>query len=202
MNQKIGVISAIINVCAVASFALCMLFGFTAGAYLSSMFIAFSFVPMICAFAERGEPETRAAGYTAIAFTGAYATLILLVYFTQLTTVRLESLSEYARGLLDYQAFGLFFNLNLLGYSLMALATFFAGLTIRAETKSDRALKCLLLLHGIFAVTSLVIPMLGVFRTMEGADWVGTLVLLIWCAYFIPVGVLAFQYFKRADVEG
>jgi len=199
MNKKVGIGSAVINICAVIGFALSMLFGFLLGAYLSSMFIAFSFVPMICALAARGKPETKVAGYAAMAFAGMYATFILLIYFTQVTTVRLENLNEQARDLLDYAAFGLFFNLNLLGYGLMALATFFAGLTIVAKTKLERILKCLLMIHGIFAVSGLIVPMLGVFRTLEGADWVGALVLLFWCAYFIPVGVLTFGYLKKID---
>ena len=197
MNKKIGTRSAVINICAVAGFALCMLLGFTFGAYLSSMFIAFSFVPMICAIAERGKPETKVSGYTAMIFAGVYAAFILIVYFAQVTTVRLESLTEQARVLLDYSAFGLFFNLNLLGYGLMALATFFAGITITVKTKADKALKYLLMIHGIFAVSGLIVPLLGVFLTMQGADWVGTLLLAFWCAYFIPVGVLAFAYLKR-----
>ena len=197
MNYKIGIISTTVNVCAVIGFALCMLFDFLFGAYLSSMFIAFSFVPMICALCDRAKAESKVAGYAAMLFAGVYATFISLIYFTQLTTVRLETLSEEARIILDYQAFGLFFALNLLGYGMMALSTFFIGLTIEAKSKADKALKFLLMLHGIFAVSGLIVPMLNIFATIDGADWIGTLLLMFWCAYFAPVGVLTLNYLKR-----
>lgn len=201
MNRKLGIVSAILNICAVAAFAVCMPLGSLFGDYLSSMLIAFSFVPLICAFAAYGKPETKALGYAAMAFAAMYAVVTLLVYFTQVTTVRLESLTEQAAALIDYETFGLFFNYDLLGYCLMALSTFFIGLTIEASTKSDRALKWLLLLHGIFAVSCFIMPMLGVFSSdMQGAEWIGTAVLEFWCVYFIPVGVLSFVYFKKANL--
>ena len=130
-------------------------------------------------------------------FAGVYATFISLVYFAQLTTVRLESLSEETRMILDYQAFGLFFALNLLGYGMMALSTFFAGITIAIQSKTDKALKFLLMLHGIFAVSGLLIPMLNIFATIDGGYWIGTLVLMVWCAYFAPVGILTLKYLKK-----
>ena len=210
MNRRIGMISSICNVCAVTGFALCLLFGFLFGNYVASMFIAFSFVPMICALTVAGGCEKRAtenatggcekkaAGNTAMVFAGMYAVVILIVYFTQVTTVRLETLNEQAVSLIDYTTFGLFFNLDLLGYCLMAISTFFAGLTIRTKTKSDKALKVLLLVHGIFAISCFIIPMLGVFSDdMQGADFIGTAILLFWCAYFIPVGILSFLYFRK-----
>lgn len=48
MNKKIGVYSSIVNLISVICFALSMLFSFNYGSYFSSMFIAFSFVPMMC----------------------------------------------------------------------------------------------------------------------------------------------------------
>ena len=114
MDNKVGVVSSIINVCAVVAFALCMPFGFMFGNYLSSMFIAFSFVVMMCAFASSGDSGTKATGYTSMLFAGMYAVVILLVYFAQLTTVRLEALSGQAAALLDYRLFGLFYKSRLL----------------------------------------------------------------------------------------
>lgn len=197
MNRKIGMVSAAVNLLAVAAFALCMPFGFMIGNYLSSMFIAFSFVPLICALVAYGKPEASAAGYAAMAFAAMYGTVILLVYFAQVTTVRLETLDAQAASLLDFQRFGLFFHYDLLGYCFMALATFFAGLTLEPRSKLDKALRNLLLIHGIFAISCFLLPMLDVFGPdMQGAEWIGTLVLEFWCLYFMPVGVLAFLHFK------
>lgn len=92
-----------------------------------------------------------------------YVTIIPLVYFVQLTTLRLEELTQQAVTLLDFQQFGLFFNYDLLGYGLMALATFFPGLTIEVESRMEKWLKGLLLVHGIFFISCLIMPMFGVF---------------------------------------
>ena len=197
MNQKVGMASSILNVCAVIGFALCMLIGTSFGSYLVSMFIAFSFVPMVCAFALYSPAEKKAAGYAAMIFSGTYAVFVLMVYFAQVTAVRLDHLNEQASQILDYQKFGLFFSYDLLGYGLMALATFFVGLTIEPKRKADKWLKWLLLLHGIFFIGCFLMPILGIFnQNMNGSAWVGTAVLTFWCVYFIPVGLLSFVHFK------
>ena len=200
MNRKIGMYCSIVNVCSVVVFALCMLIGFDFGSYFSSMFIALSFVPMICAFNYYSLKENKIAGYTAMAFAVMYAVIILLVYFAQLTAVRNDGLSEQALQIIDYQNYGLFFSYDLLGYGMMALSTFFAGLTITSENKRDKWLKRLLIIHGVFFITCLIIPMLGMFSSdMQGVDWIGKAVLLFWCAYFTPVGLLSFYHFKNKD---
>ena len=152
MNKKIGMYSSVINICSVAAFAICMLVGFDFGNYLVCMFIAFSFVPMMCAFNQYSSQERKVAGYASMIFAGVYAVIILLVYFAQVTAVRNDGLGEQALQIIDYQKFGLFFSFDLLGYGLMALSTFFAGLTIEVKSKSDKWLKRLLIIHGVFFV--------------------------------------------------
>ena len=51
-------------------------------------------------------------------------------------------------------------------------------------------------LSSMFIAFSFV-PMLGVFSP-AGDLLIGTILLLIWCAYFIPVGILSYGFFKRA----
>jgi len=94
MNKKIGVYGSVVNFIAVICFAISMLFGFDYGSYLSSMFIAFSFVLMMCGYAYFAEKGAKLAGYVSVAFSAIYAVIILLVYFTQLTTVRLNELTQ------------------------------------------------------------------------------------------------------------
>lgn len=199
MNKKVGMFSAVLTLIAVLGFAVSMIAGSSYGSYFSSLFIAWGFVPMICAFAALGKKEAKAAGYAAIAFASVYTVLICIVYFAQLTTVRLSQLNDQASAILDYSYLGsLFFNYDLLGYAFMALATFFIGLTIQAKSKSTKWLKALLLIHGIFAVFCVLIPMLGIFEAdMAGGDMIGVIVLEFWCAYFSPVCILAYKYFKK-----
>lgn len=196
MNGKIGMYSSAVNLFSVIGFAVSMLVGFNEGSYFFSMFIAFSFIPMMCAYAFFSEKGRKLAGYTGMAFSAVYAAIILLVYFAQLTTVRMSALTDQAKTLLDFQKMGLMFNYDLLGYALMSLATFFAGLTVSADSKADKWLKYLLMLHGIFFVSCLIFPMLGLFKA-DSPEWIGTAVLEIWCLYFCSVSVLSYRHFSK-----
>ena len=109
--------------------------------------------------------------------------------------MRLAGLTEKARELLDFQQMGLFFSLDLLGYALMSLATFFAGLTVEPKDKPSKWLRALLMIHGVFFISCLIMPMLGVFQA-DSPAWIGVAVLEFWCAYFCPVAALAHHYFR------
>jgi len=195
--------AAVITLLAVLAFALSMILPNDFLSYLSSMFIAWGFVPLICAFAAFGDNESKAAGYMAIAFSAVYTVFVMLVYFAQLTTVRLSGLSQPVAQIFDYKAMGLFFNYDLLGYAFMALATFFIAWTIKAQTIGDKWLKGLLLGHGVFAVTCTIMPILGVFApvttggSQSSSAQMGVIVLEFWCAYFVPVCILAYRHFGR-----
>lgn len=196
MNKKIGMYGSVVNFIAVICFAMSMLFDFDYGSYFSSMFIAFSFVLMMCGYAYFADKESKLAGYVSVAFSVIYTVIILLVYFAQLTTVRLNELTQQAAVLLDFQQCGLMFNYDLLGYAAMSVATFFAGLTITPITKADRWLKHLLMIHGVFFISCLIAPILGLFKANSPA-WVGVAVLEFWCLYFLPISTLSFLHFSN-----
>jgi hypothetical protein len=165
------------------------------------MFIAWGFVPMICALASRCEKDKAAFGLPRSPLPPSSALLIMLVYFAQLRRpVRLDGLSGEDLRILDYKNFGLFFSYDLLGYAFMALATFFIAFAIAPRGGADKALRALLMIHGLFAVSCVLLPMLGLFSPdMAGGDLIGILVLEFWCVYFIPVCVLSYLHFRRAD---
>lgn len=200
MNRKIGICGAVVNFAAVICFALSMLFGFDFGSYFSSMFIALGFVSMMCGYAYFAEKEAKLAGYVSVAFSAIYAAIILLVYFAQLTTVRLNELTPQAALLLDFQQCGLLFNYDLLGYAIMSLAAFFAGLTVVPRTKADKWLKYLLMVHGVFFVSCLFFPMMGLIKA-DSPTWIGVAVLEFWCLYFCPVSILSCVHFHLAPQE-
>ncbi len=195
MNKKIGVYGAVVNFIAVVCFALSMLFGFDYGSYFSSMFIAFSFVLMMCGYAYFAKKEEKLAGYVSVAFSAVYTAIILLVYFAQLTTVRLNDLTQQAAVLLDFQQCGLLFNYDLLGYAVMSLATFFAGLTVKPRTKIEKWLKYLLMIHGVFFISCLIFPMTGLCKA-DSPSWTGVAVLEFWCLYFCPISILSYFHFS------
>lgn len=199
MNRKIGMAGALINCFSVVLFAVTMLVRFDFGSFFVCMILAIGFVMMIAAFAQESDKDAKAASNAALIFAAIYAAFIFMVYFAQTTSVRLDGLNEQATQILDYGQSGLFFNYDLLGYGMMALATFFIGLTIQADSKADKWLKGLLLVHGIFFISCFIMPMLGIFSSnTEDGYWTGVIALEFWCVYFIPIGILSFIHFKNS----
>ena len=197
MNKKLGMIGSIINVITVILFALFMLVDFNFGSYFVCILLSLSFIMMIASFENECKDDKKVAGKIALALACVYSVLILIVYYTQCTTVVNEQLSDSAKKILDYRYMGLLFNLDLLGYAIMALSTFFIGLTINVKNKKDKALKYLLLIHGVFFISCFIMPMTGMFINTSGSHSGGGIIALeIWCAYFLPIGILSYLHFK------
>ena len=139
----------------------------------------------------------KAAACVGIVFSAIYAVLIFLVYFAQLTSVRLDDMTEQAAMILDFKRGGLIFSYDLLGYGMMALSTFFIGLSIKANCKLDKCLKLLLMIHGIFFFGCFLMPMTGAFSSMSDGNTSmgGVAALICWCVYFFTIGVLTYQHF-------
>lgn len=198
MNKKLGMIGSIINAITVLLFAIFMIIGFNFGSYFVCIFLSLSFVMMIAAFDNECKEDKKVASKIALALACIYSVLILVVYFTQCTSVINDKLSKGALKVLDYRYMGLMFNIDLLGYAIMALSTFFIGLTINVKNKKDKILKYLLLIHGIFFISCLIMPMLGIFSGGDGSTSIGgVLALEVWCLYFLPIGILSFLHFKN-----
>ena len=198
MNRIRPTTGAAIVTATVFLFAVCIIAGFSFGYYLVCMFLPIGYVMTAADFQHESSENTRVSANIGMAFAAIYTVLILLVYYAQTTTVRLEELNEQAAGILDYQRGGLLFNYDLLGYGMMALSTFFIGLSMKAENKPDRWLKRLLMIHGIFFVSCFFMPMTGMFTGMADGEKGngGSIALLFWCVYFIPIGVLAWKHFS------
>ena len=201
MNKLIPKIGAVIVAVTVFLFAVCMIVKFHFGSYLVCMFLPIGYIMMVAGFQHECCEEQRVSAIIGLVFSAIYAVLIFLVYFAQTTSVRLEDLNEQAIRILNYQRGGLLFNYDLLGYGMMALSTFFIGLSIKADSNSDKWLKGLMMVHGIFFISCFVMPMTGVFTSMATGETGngGTIALVAWCAYFLPIGILAYRHFGKKN---
>lgn len=204
MNIKLGKISSVVTGIAVLSFALSMIIGTIFTSCLSSIFIAIGFIPFMCSiFAVNKRTDNKAIGYTGIAFATVYAVIILLVYYAECTTVRMNtSLSEEVLSIISYGYGGsLFFNYDLLGYGFMALTTFFIAFLVEPSSRADKIFRWMLWIHGVFFLSCFIVPMFPVFTagTSGADDMTGVILLEIWCAYFIPICVLGYKYFSSLD---
>ena len=197
MNRIIPRVGAAIVTVSVFLFAVCLMTDFSFGSYFVCMFLPMGYILMAAGLHHECGEERKVAANAGLLFAAVYAVLIFLVYFAQTTSVRLGGLNEQALNILDFRRGGLIFNYDLLGYGMMALSTFFIGLSMRPNGKADRWLKALLMIHGVFFVGCFLMPMTGVFSGMAdgGTSQDGVIALIAWCAYFLPVGILAYLHF-------
>ncbi len=199
MNSLLSKVGAAIVTLTVFLFAACLIVDFSFGSYFVCMFLPMGYIMMAAGLRHESHADRRVAADIGVVFSAVYAVLILLVYFAQTTSVRLESLNEQAQSILDFKRGGLIFNYDLLGYGMMALSTFFIGLSMKPESKADKWLKALMMIHGVFFVGCFIMPMTGVFSGMAGGETSGggVIALICWCAYFLPIGILAYKHFSK-----
>lgn len=199
MNRLISKIGAAIVTVSVFLFAVCLITDFSFGSCFVCMFLPIGYIMMSAGFHHESGEEHKVAANVGMIFSAVYAVLIFLVYFAQTTNVRLDDMNEQAMKILDFKRGGLIFSYDLLGYGMMALSTFFIGLTIKAKCKADKWLKYLMMIHGVFFISCFIMPMTGVFSEMSdgGTSIGGVVALVFWCIYFLPIGILAFLHFKK-----
>ena len=194
MISKTG--SAMVTV-TVLLFAIFLIINYSMGSYFVCLILPTGFIMMTAGLHNECGSDRKVAADTGLILAAVYAAFIMLVYFAQLTTVKNEQLNEQAANLLEFGRFGLIFNYDLLGYGVMALSTFFTGLSMKPKDKADKWLRTLLMIHGVFYFSCTFMPITGMFARMSsGGDGIGgRLALVAWCIYFLPVGILSFLHF-------
>ena len=197
MNRLIPKIGSATVTLTVFLFAVFLIADFIFGSYFVCMLLPIGYIMVAAGFQHESAEERRVSASIGTIFSAIYAILILLVYFAQTTTVISEDMSEQAIKILDYRKCGLLFNYDLLGYGMMALSTFFIGLSVKADNKPDKWLKYLMMIHGVFFIGCFIMPMTGVFTDMSNDGKGGTIALLFWCLYFLPIGILSYRHFGK-----
>ena len=197
LNKTISKVGSAIVTVTVFLFAIFLIINFSMGSYFVCLILPIGFIMMTAGLHNECENNRKVAANIGMIFAAVYCVFIMLVYFTQLTTVKNEHLNEQAANLLEMGKCGLIFNFDLLGYGIMALSTFFTGLSMKARNKADKWLKAFMVIHGVFYFSCTFMPMTGMFLKMSsGGDGLGgRLALVAWCVYFLPIGVLAYRHF-------
>ena len=200
MNSIISKIGSIIVTITVFLFALFILTDIFYGQVLVCLFLPIGFILMTSGLHLECDKDHKVAGDAGLIFAAVYCVFIMFVYYTQLTTVANEELSEQAAKLINFRNHGFIFNFDILGYGMMALSTFFTGLSLKASTKADKWLKGLLIGHGAFFPGCVFMPMTGMFVDIpksSGGISGGDLALVVWCLYFLPIGIIAYIHFAK-----
>ena len=203
LNKIISKVGSSIVTVTVFLFALFLMINFPTGYFFVCLILPIGFIMMTAGIQNECEGDRKVAANIGLILAAVYATFIMLVYFAQLTTVKNEQLNEQAANLLVFGKFGLIFNYDLLGYGVMALSTFFTGLSMKPKNKTDKWLRALMLIHGVFYFSCTFMPMTGMFAKMSsGGDGIGgRLALVVWCVYFLPIGILSFIHFAKGEMR-
>ena len=203
LNKIISKVGSSIVTVTVFLFALFLMINFPTGYFFVCLILPIGFIMMTAGIQNECEGDRKVAANIGLILAAVYATFIMLVYFAQLTTVKNELLNEQAANLLVFGKFGLIFNYDLLGYGVMALSTFFTGLSMKLKNKTDKWLRALMLIHGVFYFSCTFMPMTGMFAKMSsGGDGIGgRLALVVWCVYFLPIGILSFIHFTKGEMR-
>ena len=197
LNQTLSKVGSAIVTVTVFLFAFFLIIDFSMGSYFVCLILPIGFIMMTAGLHNECEDDCKVAANVGLILAAVYGTFIMLVYFAQLTTVNNEQLNEQAANLLVFNKHGLIFNYDLLGYGVMALSTFFTGLSMKPKNRTDKWLRALLMIHGVFYFSCTFMPITGMFvRMSSGSNGIGgRLALVVWCIYFLPVGILSFLHF-------
>ena len=199
LNKMIPKAGSAIVTATVFLFAMFLIINYSMGSFFVCLILPIGFIMMTAGLHGECEDDRKVAANIGLILAAVYATLIMLVYFTQLTTVNNEQLNEQAANLLDFSKFGLIFNYDLLGYGVMALSTLFTGLSMKPKNKTDKWIRAWRIIHGVFYFSCTFMPITGMFAKMssDGEGIGGRLALVAWCIYFLPVGILSFLHFRK-----
>jgi hypothetical protein len=136
-----------------------------------SLFLGSSFLVLVVSIHQLASPDKRIWSHAAIVFGTAYAVLISMVYFVQLTLVA----PRLARGQIEGIAVFLFvpfdsflYAVDILGYSFMSLATFFAAKVFTGKGL-ERVVRLFLTANG------LLLPFLALQMYFHPLIWIAAL---------------------------
>lgn len=136
-----------------------------------SLFLGSAFVVMMAALHVAAPEERRVFSLAGLSFAIMYATLVSMVYFTQLTLVAPRMATgdmaeiEFLR-FVPYRSF--LFAVDLLGYSFMSVATLLASFALPRQPFSGVA-RVLLLANG------LLLPFVGLQMYFPQLIWIAAL---------------------------
>lgn len=202
MDRLLSCVGSAIVTFTVFLFALFLIIDYPFAYFFVCLLLPIGYIMMTAGFYNEAEDGRKAAAMIGVVLSAVYCVLVMLVYFSQVSFVRLNDLSSEARNIIEFKSGSLTFCCDLLGYGMMALSTFFTGLAFKAKNKPDKWLKALLLIHGTFFPGCFIMPMTSIFSsTTDNGGRGGSLALVAWCVYFLPVGILAFIHFKKNTAD-
>lgn len=179
-------------------FALSMAAELLYWAYFVCLLLPVAYI-LLCLAHSRTLTNTRLQIFAdaAVVFATMYAICISIVYYVQLTFVRLGNPSPVILSVVEYYPPSAFFAINALGYSFLGISTIFVGFAL----EGNKLLKAALFFHGLQCLVGLIICSTPFVYTEESRDKVGeySIPLYAWCLVFAPTCVLLSLHFRRLN---
>jgi hypothetical protein len=116
-----------------------------------SLFLGIAFLVLVVSIHQSASPDRRIWSHLAVTFATAYAVLISIVYFVQLTLVapRLARGETEGIEMLLFVPFDSFlYSVDILGYSFMSLSTLVAAMAFKGEGP-ERIVRLFLVANGL-----------------------------------------------------
>jgi hypothetical protein len=156
-----------------------------------SLFLGATFLVLVVSIHQLAAPDRRVWSHAAVAFATAYATLISIVYFVQLTLVAPRIAQGRTKGIevLFFEPFDSFlYAVDILGYSFMSLSTLFAAQVLKGKGL-ERVARFWLTANGM------LIPFLALQMYFHPLIWIASLWAVTFPASTWSLAVL----FRRAS---
>ena len=195
----VGLWSAIAVAVLVAAFGLSLAIGLPlAVSFTASFFLAPAFVAMVVSLAAEAPPERRIWGQLGAGFAVIYAVMVTTTYYLQLAVVLPGEgrIPEAVFPLLAFTPGSALFALDMLGYGFMTLATLAAS-PVFVGAGLERWLRAWFIAHGLLVVPTLLAPILMAGGADGSSDQIGSLVLIGWSIFFLPLAAMMAVYFAR-----
>lgn len=157
-------------------------------------------VVLMSALHQLTPPRRRVWSQRALSFAIIYAVLATMVYYLQLTVVRLNTPPFSAEGirLLRLSPGSPTFPLDMLCYTFLPLSTWTLAPALGNGSETQQ-LRKLLILHGMLAIPTVMVPGLGIGTTISpggSGELFGRLAMLLWCAIFVPMAAALARHLR------
>ena len=167
--------------------------------YIVCLLLAPTYVTMVASTPLASSEGSRSFTRAALGLAAMYGVLCSANYYLQLSVVRLGAYPapEGALGLLRFTNGSPAFALDMLGYFFMYLSTLLLIPAIPGRGE-ETVLKVFCAINGALAVPTIVFPALGFSQQGTGSSAAfGCVVLLVWCAAFLPIPFIYARLFRR-----
>lgn len=161
-----------------------------------SMPLAMSYVLLALGNKYSHNDGNRIFADAAVVFAAIYCTCGWIVYYVQISFVRLARASPEALSVAQQPPPSAFFAIDMLAYTFLGISTVFLAMSIDAS----RLIKSLLLLNGVSSIGGFSVPLMPFVyeQPADDDDYSDyALVLLPWAALFITICVLLCLHFRR-----